>query len=125
MNLRSLQHVSTPYPPGRRDEVRAFYTEALGLTEIPVPHTLRAGLVWYTVGDGLELHFYPGELAPGSERHFCLDVEDLDATRAQLAGAGVEPYDTTPIPNRPRFFCRDPFGNLVEFTTIQGSYLAD
>jgi hypothetical protein len=34
----------------------------------------------------------------------------------------VETSDQTAIPNRPRFFCRDPFGNLIEFTTILGDY---
>ena len=116
MKLRGLQHVSSPYPEGRRAEVRHFYGEVLGLTEIPQPHTLTAALVWYSAGDGLELHFFPGALAPGSARHFCLDVDDLDETRQRLAGAGFKPYDDTPIPNRPRFFCRDPFDNLIEFT---------
>jgi catechol 2,3-dioxygenase-like lactoylglutathione lyase family enzyme len=121
----ALQHVSSPIPDGSQSEVRRFYGEVLGLQEQPVPHTLdQRLLVWYAAGDGLELHFFPGEQAPRSERHFCLDVADLDQVRRALEAAGLEPYDTTPIPNRPRFFCRDPFDNLIEFTTIQGSYLA-
>ncbi len=122
MKLRGLQHVSAPYPDGRRDDVRRFYGDVLGLTEIPQPATLTAPLVWYSVGDRLELHFFPGDLAPGSARHFCLDVDNLEQTRQRLTEAGHEPYDDTPIPNRPRFFCRDPFDNLVEFTSIQGDY---
>ncbi|MGQ0551018.1 MAG: VOC family protein [Armatimonadota bacterium] len=55
-------------------------------------------------------------------RHICLEVPDLDPARRQLEQAGYTPYDTTPIPNRPRFFCRDPFGNLVEFTTLLGDF---
>ena len=118
-----LQHVSTPFPAGRQADVRRFYGEVLGLSEVEVPHTLDAGrLVWYSSGDGMELHFFSGELAPGSARHFCLDVEDLAGTRGRLSDAGFEPYDDTPIPNRPRFFCRDPVDNLVEFTSIQGDY---
>lgn len=122
MKLRALQHVSSPYPDGRRDDVRRFYGDVLGLTEIAQPATLTAPLVWFSVGDGLELHFFPGELAPGSARHFCLDVDNLEQTRQRLTQAGLEPYDDTPIPNRPRFFCRDPFDNLIEFTSIQGDY---
>ena len=118
-----LQHVSTPFPAGRQADVRRFYGEVLGLSEVEVPRTLDAArLVWYSSGDGMELHFFSGELAPGSARHFCLDVEDLAGTRDRLMEAGFEPYDDTPIPNRPRFFCRDPFDNLVEFTSIQGDY---
>jgi catechol 2,3-dioxygenase-like lactoylglutathione lyase family enzyme len=118
-----LQHVSTPFPAGRQADVRRFYGASLGLAEVEVPRTLDAGrLVWYSSGDGMELHFFTGDLAPGSARHFCLDVDDLAATRTRLTEAGFEPYDDTPIPNRPRFFCRDPFDNLVEFTSIQGDY---
>jgi catechol 2,3-dioxygenase-like lactoylglutathione lyase family enzyme len=125
MNLRGLQHVSSPVPDGRQAEVRRFYGEVLGLTEVPVPRTLDATrLVWYSAGEGMELHFFAGEAAPGSARHFCLDVDDLAEARRRLTEAGHRPYDTTPIPNRPRFFCRDPFDNLIEFTSIEGDYRA-
>jgi len=39
-----------------------------------------------------------------------------------LIEAGYAIIEATTIPNRPRFFCRDPFNNLVEFTTILGDY---
>lgn len=123
MKLRGLQHVSSPFPDGQQDAVRHFYGELLGLVEIPAPHTLQQRrLVWYSVGDGLELHFFPGETSPGSARHFCLDVENLEELRRRLSDAGCEITEDAVIPNRPRFFCRDPFGNLMEFTRIEGSY---
>jgi hypothetical protein len=116
----SLQHVSSPFPEGERESVRNFYGTLLGLTEVPVPVTLsHMDLVWFSVGLGLELHFFSGAIAPGSDRHFCLDVTDLTDTRNRLVAGGYEPYDDIPIPGRPRFFCRDPVGNLVEFTTIE------
>jgi len=125
VRLRGLQHVSSPFPDGRQDDVRRFYRELLGLREIAVPRTLVEGrLVWFSGGQGLELHFFPGVTDGASLRHFCLDVEDLEDTRRRLTEAGREPFDDTPIPNRPRFFCRDPFGNLIEFTSIEGDYLA-
>jgi hypothetical protein len=37
--------------------------------------------------------------------------------------AGLEPFDDTPIPQRRRFFCRDPVDILIEFTRIEGDYL--
>lgn len=122
MKLRGLQHVSSPLPDGQQDAIRRFYGEVLGLREIEVPRTLSNNLVWFSAGDGLELHFFPGPTYPESNRHFCLDVHDLDEARARLAEAGYEPYDDTPIHNRPRFFCRDPVANLIEFTNIQGDY---
>jgi len=81
------------------------------------------GLVWFSAGEGLEMHFFPEPAGSASARHFCLDIDDLEETRQRLIEAGLEPYDDTPIPNRPRFFCRDPVGNLIEFTRIEGDYL--
>jgi catechol 2,3-dioxygenase-like lactoylglutathione lyase family enzyme len=81
-------------------------------------------LVWFAAGDGLELHFFQGETDSAASRHFCLEVDDLAETRRRLVDAGHEPTDDTPIPNRPRFFCRDPAGNRVEFTRIEGPYPA-
>jgi catechol 2,3-dioxygenase-like lactoylglutathione lyase family enzyme len=80
------------------------------------------GLLWFSVGDGLEVHFFPGAPDVVSRRHFCFDIDDLEETRIRLQEAGLEPFDDTPIPNRPRFFCRDPVGNLIEFTRIEGDY---
>jgi len=121
--LRSLQHVSSPYPEGEAASVRRFYGEILGLREQPTPSTLAGmSLVWFSAGDGLELHFFPGAQHVESTRHFCFDIDDLEETRHRLEEAGLAPYDDTPIPNRPRFFCRDPVGNLVEFTRIEGDY---
>ena len=121
MRLRSLQHVSTPFPAGEQAAIRKFYGSVLGLTEIASPASLaHLELVWFSAGLGLELHFFPGDTDPDAARHFCLDVDDLDETRHQLEMAGLRPYDETAIPNRPRFFVRDPIGILIEFTSIQG-----
>ncbi len=125
MSIRRLQHVSTPYPPGRADELRRFYGGVLGLTEKPAPPDLaERGFVWFEAGpEELELHFLPEP--PGatrSARHFCLEVDDVEAWRRRLAEEGAELEETTPIRNRPRFYCRDPFGNLIELVTILGNY---
>ena len=104
--------------------MRRFYGEVLGLREKPTPSTLAGmSLVWFSAGEGLELHFFPGRPDVESARHFCFDIDDLEETRSRLQEAGLEPFDDTAIPNRPRFFCRDPVGNLVEFTRIEGDYL--
>jgi len=124
VKVRRLQHVSSPFPDGRQDEVRTFYGEILGLREVPAPRTLAArGLVWFAAGgDDLELHFFPGMPDPEHPRHLCLEVDDLETAREHLAAAGYRPHDTISIPGRPRFLCRDPFGNLIEFTAIVRDY---
>jgi catechol 2,3-dioxygenase-like lactoylglutathione lyase family enzyme len=121
-----LQHVSTPYTRGRQEDVRAFYGDVLGLVEKQVPDSLaQMELVWFEAGpDEAELHFLPDPVQPdpGAQRHLCLEVDDVESWRRRLEEKGVETTDDVPIPNRPRFFCRDPFGNLIEITTIQGDY---
>jgi catechol 2,3-dioxygenase-like lactoylglutathione lyase family enzyme len=120
MRLRRLQHVSSPFAQRQKADLRAFYGTLLGLREIPTPPTLaHLDLVWFSAGDGLELHFFEGEPDATARRHLCLDIEDLEETRRLLESAGHETYDDTPIPNRPRFFCRDPAGNLLELTSIR------
>jgi catechol 2,3-dioxygenase-like lactoylglutathione lyase family enzyme len=113
-----LQHVSIPVPPDRRSEARAFYGGLLGLDERDVPPKLDpTELIWFRVGGDLELHlFESAEPAPRSQ-HLCLRVDSgLDELRRRLEDAGVETEDTDEIVGRPRFFCRDPFGNRVELT---------
>ena len=117
--LPRIQHVSIPAPPDSVDRIRSFYGGLLHLTEIPVPQSLaNLDLVWFRLGD-TELHLFAEEVhADRSARHFCVAVDDLDSLRTRLEAAGVPVVGATPIPGRPRFFCRDPFGNLIEITAI-------
>ena len=43
--------------------------------------------------------------------------------RRRLEDAGIETNDTDEIGGRPRFFCRDPFGNRVELTEWRAASL--
>jgi catechol 2,3-dioxygenase-like lactoylglutathione lyase family enzyme len=119
-----IQHISIPRPPGSHAQTRAFYGELLGLEEKPVPKSIaHLDLIWFNIGGDMELHVFTEEpLEDRSGRHFCIEVDDVDAIRARLTDAGYAPWDAEPIHNRPRFFCKDPFGNSIEFTTILGSY---
>ena len=118
-----IQHVSVPLPPGGQDAARAFYGGVLGLEEVPVPETLESiNLVWYSLGD-TELHLFVSELTGDrSARHFCIELDDVEDQRHKLEAAGITVVGAPLIPGRPRYFCRDPFGNLIELTTIQYDY---
>lgn len=125
MTKPRLQHVSILVPPGSQETVRAFYGQLLGLEEKQPPLTLdHLQLVWFAVGEGeMELHLLPSTDRPSENgQHFCLVVDDLDKYRRTLIEAGVAIIEAEPIPGRPRFFCRDPFGNLVELTTLLEDY---
>lgn len=121
-----IQHVSIPRPPGAesREQARQFFGGILGLEEKPVPKSIQhLDLIWFQVGDR-ELHCFSEEpIDDPSGRHFCLVVGDVEGVREKLTEAGYEPWSPEEIPGRPRFFCRDPFGNIIEFTSIRGDYL--
>jgi catechol 2,3-dioxygenase-like lactoylglutathione lyase family enzyme len=114
----ALQHVSVPMTRGGQEAAREFYAGLLGLEERDVPPKLDPSqLVWFTVGDELELHLYESPERAPEAQHFCLRLSDgLEQLRARLEAAGVEVADTVEIVGRPRFMCRDPFGNRVELT---------
>ena len=115
-----LQHVSLTIPEGAEERARSFYGGLLGLSERDVPPKLDAArLIWFRVGEpDLELHLMIGENPLPGRGHLCLAVDDVAALRRRIEEAGVETRDATEIVGRPRFFCHDPFGNLVELTTI-------
>ncbi len=120
-----LHHVSIPRQPGSAERTRAFYCALLGLEEILAPSTITTvDVIWFKLNDSDELHIFAEEATgDSSTRHFCLVVEDLEAMRRELKDAGYPVWDEEPIPGRPRFFCQDPSGNIIEFTTIVGDYL--
>ncbi|MBI1885375.1 MAG: VOC family protein [Chloroflexi bacterium] len=121
-----LHHVQMNVPAERAEEARRFYGGVLGLEEMPRPYSLPAAGrqgVWYRCGEG-EFHVF---FAPSGDyrndstsRHPAFLVADLEALRGRLEGAGVAVEEAVPIPGRRRFFCRDPFGNRLEFLAFDG-----
>lgn len=124
--IQRLQHTSVPMAPNGQDEARRFYGLVLGLEEIPRPRELGGRpIVWFRTGiDGQELHCFE-DASLGSNataQHVCFEVDDIDAMRARLSAHDVAIEETQPIKNRPRYFVRDPSGNLIELTQIEGPY---
>jgi catechol 2,3-dioxygenase-like lactoylglutathione lyase family enzyme len=101
---------------------RRFYSEVLGLREIPQPATFDFVVVWYDLG-AQHVHLVPRELAdPPGPRHFALQVEDAAAARAHFAAFDIATRETTPIPGCDRFFVHDPDGNLIEIMQWRRPY---
>jgi mannose-6-phosphate isomerase-like protein (cupin superfamily)/catechol 2,3-dioxygenase-like lactoylglutathione lyase family enzyme len=116
-----LTHVNVTMPQGGEEAARAFYHGLLGLPEIPKPEMMRGrGGVWFEAG-GLDVHLSveSNEAGPDIQRHFGVEVADVDELRARLAAAGVATEDGRPAPWR-RFYVRDPFGNRIEIHEIGG-----
>jgi catechol 2,3-dioxygenase-like lactoylglutathione lyase family enzyme len=122
--VQRLQHTSVPMPPGSEEDARRFYGLILNMEEKPVPESLKhLGLVWLKAGDD-EIHVFSEENFGNAsvEQHFCLHVDDIDWYRQRLVRYDVPIEETISVPNRPRFFVRDPFGNKIEMTEVRGDY---
>ncbi|MET8133969.1 MULTISPECIES: VOC family protein [unclassified Streptomyces] len=114
--LAALDHVQLAAPPGSEDRLRAYYVDALGMTEIPKPPVLAArGGCWFRAGDvhlhlGIEASFRPAKKA-----HPGLRVTGIDAYAERIAAAGAPVTWDEDLPGHRRFFSEDPVGNRLEF----------
>ncbi|TCJ38427.1 glyoxalase [Parafrankia sp. BMG5.11] len=102
-------------PADGDDAARRFYGEVLGLVERPKPTDLAArGGCWFHT-PGVELHLGVDEaFVPARKAHPALLVEDLAATCAHLAAAGVNFVEGSPLEGYVRGDICDPFGNRIE-----------
>jgi len=126
-----LHHVQVAMPPGAEDRARAFYVDALGLTEAEKPAVLAArGGCWFraeTAGRttaeihlGVEDPFVPAKKAhPGLLVGSVAELESL-AARVESNGFGVDWSERDTFAGYTRFHCRDAFGNRLEVLTPNG-----
>jgi catechol 2,3-dioxygenase-like lactoylglutathione lyase family enzyme len=113
--LIGLHHVQLAAPAGSEDVLRAFYVEALGMTEVPKPPVLAArGGAWFRSG-ALELHLgVEDDFRPARKAHPGIVVDDLDAVVARLAAHGIEVSWDDNFPGFRRCYVADPHGNRLE-----------
>ena len=112
----ALHHVNVTVSPEREAAAKKFYGPVLGLKQIPKPAASRQSGAWYEIGaTQLHLSVADDEQAGLSSRHVCFAVSDLDDMEKRFRDAGVEILpDPRPNPGSPRFYVRDPGGNLLE-----------
>lgn len=113
-----LDHVLIAAPPGCEQQARRFYGELLGLTEVPRPALLQgAEGVWFAINAGQQVHIGADQrFAPARKAHpsLALDGDALNALAARLEAAGVDVTWDERIPDVPRFYVHDPWGNRLE-----------
>jgi len=124
MTIVGLHHVQINVPASGEGEARRFYESLLGFQPMPRPDSLPAAGrrgVWYRCGDG-EFHVFfnpSADFEPAaSSRHPAFLVDGLTELQQRLLDGGVELEEAIPINGRERFFCRDPFGNRLEFLSF-------
>lgn len=120
--IQTLHHAALTVPADRLEEARRFYSGLLGLEERDRPEAeLGRPGIWYRLGE-TELHIQSREQAPpgGGDNHPAFVVADVAGLREHLRANGVEVLEAQPLSDRERFFCRDPFGNRLEFLSQPG-----
>lgn len=116
-----LHHVYHSVPVSGLPALRRFYTDLLGLPEIPKAAALGdAPLIWFQVGED-HLHF---RLDDAWERgrpdhHVAIMFDDLTPVLQRLEAGG---YDVQQAPSfedygYKRYYVTDPFGRRVELLT--------
>ncbi|MGW3834573.1 glyoxalase [Streptomyces microflavus] len=116
VGLSAVDHVQLAAPPGSEDALRAFYTGALGMTEIPKPPVLAArGGCWFAAGR-VQLHLgIEQDFRPAKKAHPGLRVTGIVEYAARLETHGVETTWDGDLPGHRRFYAHDPAGNRLEF----------
>jgi len=85
VTLRDATKTATRLPAQDLDRARAFYAEKLGLE----PADERPGGILYRVGDTEFALFASGGRATGDHTQMGFEVEDIEATVAELKARGV------------------------------------
>ena len=112
--ITALHHVNVTVPAELEAAAKTFYGVVLGLKQIPKPATSRQSGAWYEIGETqLHLSVDNEEHRHLSSGHVCFAISDLAEAEQKFREAGVE-IIPEPNPNSPRFFVRDPGGNLLE-----------
>lgn len=112
----TLHHVNVTVPSELEQEAKEFYGDVLGLEQVPKPSGSRPAGAWYQIGAN-QLHLSVEDERSGSlsTRHICFAVDDLKETENRFRDAGVEIIaDPRPVEGNPRFYVRDPAGNMLE-----------
>ncbi|MGB2695781.1 MAG: VOC family protein [Dehalococcoidia bacterium] len=115
--IQTIHHVALTVPTERLEEARRFYSKVLGLHEASRPEAeLGRPGIWYRLG-ATELHIQCRDGGPpqDADYHPALIVDDVAGFKEHLRASGAELIDAQKLMGRERFFCRDPFGNRIEF----------
>jgi catechol 2,3-dioxygenase-like lactoylglutathione lyase family enzyme len=129
MDIRKADHVALLIKNVERS--RQFYSQVLGMRDIPRPESFHFPGAWLTMGD-FQIHligeevegrakqvnpgYYADEVALGRGTHLAFEVDDLEAAMRHLHAQGVEVVGGP----RPRgdgvqqMYIRDPDGYIIE-----------
>jgi catechol 2,3-dioxygenase-like lactoylglutathione lyase family enzyme len=114
--IAAVDHVQLAAPPGSEPQLRTYYADILGMTEIPKPPVLAArGGCWFQYGP-VQLHLgIEEDFRPAKKAHPGLRVTSIEAYARRLEERGAKVVRDDSLPGHRRFYSEDPVGNRLEF----------
>ena len=111
----AIDHVQLAMPAGEEAAARKFYSDLLGMEEIPKPLELaKRGGCWFESGS-VQIHLGVEEgFRPAKKAHPALRCRDYDGLVSKLRASGIQVDEPNDIPGVRRCHIYDPFGNRIE-----------
>jgi catechol 2,3-dioxygenase-like lactoylglutathione lyase family enzyme len=120
LTIKAFNHIAIQISDVEKS--RDFYSETLGLKEIPAP-AFDYPVIWFSLENGRELHLIgrkpEAPFTPARSNHFALEVSDIYLAEKILK---ENEANCLPIKSRPdgilQLFLTDPDGNFIELCQI-------
>lgn len=107
-------HLYLLAPGASLADIRRFYVETLGLSEVQKPPSLaHTPVLWFSAGTIL-LHVGHPEEGIVGDGHMALATPDVSAARARCLEMGCHVDDTVIPMGYDRFYVHDPWSNQFE-----------
>lgn len=115
MKLIAIDHVQLAMPSDGVERARLFYSELLGLREVPKsPELAQRGGAWFE-NDLVKVHLgLEPDFRAARKAHPAFIVEEFNALIARLKQHGHEVVIAETFDGRQRVHVADPFGNRIE-----------
>jgi hypothetical protein len=112
----ALDHVQLAAPAGTEKQLRGYYADILGMTEIPKPPLLAArGGCWFQIGP-VQIHLgIEDPFVPAKKAHPALRISGIHGYAEHIAALGAAVTWDYDLPGYMRFYSHDPVGNRIEF----------
>ena len=119
IRLKNINHIT--YNVKDKDAALKWYEEILGLKQIP-KMVNSDHLYWLQLPSGAMVHIIENADAPSApSHHTAFEVDDIEASRADLIEKGIETTDIqTRNDGQRAFYLNDPDGNRIEICTVSG-----
>ena len=102
------------------DEAVSFYVDVLGFSMRDDRPDFGFGGAWLDVG-GQQVHLIEAGVPSDLGQHVAVQVEDIEATVAELRGNGQTVSDPKPVATNLQAFLHDPAGNTIELHQVRAA----